>query len=245
MKLDSVIKSVVDKLISESPRSTIGFIGSAARVSEITTSLRDIDLLVIDDSELSFQREVFNVDTVNFDISYISKDDLQSQLSKRSKIWVKAIGDFKAIHQGDVVLSVLETLNKNCDIDVMTTEPLDDKISSCNDIIKFIRFDLTDRLQYMKSKSDDKILYNYLKDNYLRELIEAYFEINGLIIPKLKSQLKELKKESVNLVELVESYYDKCDADNIIVLEKLLDKILDKHGGRLYEFTKGNYPIDR
>lgn len=245
MRIDNVIKSVLDKLIIDSPRSAIGFIGSAARATEITAALRDIDLLVIDSGNRAFQREVFKKDTLSFDISYISTNDLQNQIAKKSRIWVKALEDFKAIHHGDIELSALKNIDEICSIDKMTTESLDDTISICGDLIKFIRFDLTDRFEYMVSKKDDKILYNYLKDNYLKELVEAYFEINGLIIPKLKSQLKELAKRRIDLLVLIESYYDRNHDDNIVVLDDLLDEVLKEHGGRLYEFTKGNYPIDR
>lgn len=245
MKTDNAIKSVIEKLIIQSPGSTIGYIGSAARATEITASLRDIDLLVIERGSGAFQREVFKKDMISFDISYISTKDLEMQLAKRSKIWVNALEDFKAIHYGDIELSALKNTNEVCSIDKMTMSPLDGTITICSDMIKFIRFDLTDRFEYMIRKKDDIILYNYLKDNYLKELIEAYFEINGLIIPKLKSQLKELAKIRKDLVVLVESYYDRNYKDNIVVLDNLLDEVLKEHGGRLYEFAKGNYPIDR
>ncbi|MGB3367110.1 MAG: hypothetical protein WBA54_06460 [Acidaminobacteraceae bacterium] len=238
-KLDNVI----DSLISKDDVLSIGYIGSLAKKFDLS-KCRDVDLLVIVDEDKPFEREIYSLDTLEFDISYISIDEITSQIGKKSVIWVKAIRDYRVIYLKNE--SIKEKIIQNKEI-VSDFYNKYDKISDLQNLnhIKFLRYDISSKLGYMIGKKDDVVLYNHLKNSFVLNLVRLYFEINNMIIPKEKQQIREIKNTDEVLYNMLEVYYCGNSIDDENFLFALTDYVLSKHGGRLYEFKKGYYPVNR
>lgn len=238
-KLDSVINS----LISQDDVLAIGYIGSLAKKFDLS-ECRDVDLLVVVDDDKPFEREIYSLDTLEFDISYISISEIENQIGTRSVIWVKAIKDYRAIYLQNESIKEKITQNKEIVNDFYNKY---DKISDLQNLdhIKFLRYDISNKLEYVIRKKDDVVLYNHLKCSFILDLVRLYFEINNIIIPKAKKQINEIKNIDEVLYKMLEEYYKDNQIDDEKFLFTMTDYVLSKHGGRLYEFEKGYYPVNR
>ena len=232
-ELDSKIKNVIENIKKSNECLSCGFIGSG-----LTQNQRDVDILVIYNSNRSFQREVVDIKGLEFDISYISIFDIENEVEKKSTIWTNALAKYKALFcNSDLLEKKVNNLVKKS---IYLLES--NLYNSCEDNIKFIRFDLTKKFMYLKSVTSDEVLLKYLKNTYIKYLVECYYELNNLIIPKEKSQLKKIMDLDSNLYKLIGDYYSD---ESIEALDKVLDSVLKNFGGKLFEFSKGIYPINR
>lgn len=235
--------SVIDSLISKDEVIALGYIGSLAKKFDLS-ECRDVDLLVILDGEGKFEREIYSMDSLEFDISYIRIDEIENQISKKSVIWVKAINDYKLIYTQNENIRKKITQIKEIVNDFYNKY---DKISDLqnSDHIKFLRYDISNKLEYVLRKKEDRILYSHLRNSFILDLVKLYFEINNMIIPKVKKQVKEIEKIDKVFYKMLEEYYTSNQIDDEKFLFTITDYVLAKHGGRLYEFEKGFYPVDR
>jgi hypothetical protein len=237
------VKDIVDSLVKLENVLTIGYIGSLAKVFDLSRC-RDVDILVILDGKKNFEREIYNLDGLEFDISYITLLELENQISKRSTIWVKAMDDYKIIYSLNENIKEIITQIK----EILST--IDDKCDKISDLqklndIKFLRYDISNKLSYLISKKENKFLFNFLKDAFVLDTIKVYFELKNISLPKVKNQMKEIQKNDMALYELLEKYYMDNQIDVEEILYAITDCVLNEYGGRLYEFEKGYYPVDR
>ena len=243
MNNEDKLNSVIETLKSKEDTLAIGYIGSLAKKKDLS-ECRDVDLLVILAGNKPFEREIYIHDELEFDISYISFPEIEDQIGKKSLIWVKAMRDYFVIYLKNESIGEKITQNKEIVSDFYNKY---DKISDSQNLdhIKFLRYDISSKLDYLMEKKDDVLLYRHLKASFLLDLIKVYFEINNMIIVKEKKQLKEIKTNDEVLYYMLEKCYCGNQIDDGKFLFKLTDYVLGKHGGRLHEFEKGYYPVNR
>lgn len=243
MDSNKKLKELIENLTELDNVLSIGFIGSYSETSDLS-QCRDVDLLVIIDGEGRFQREIYSEDYLEFDISYITIEEIKNQISKRSRIWVKAIKDYS------VILNLNEEISREI---IQIKEKVDEIYNKCDkindlqdfDTIKFLRYDISNKLEYLISKKEDIVVFNNLKDSFILDLISLYFEINNKVIPKVKNQINEIRKSDDLLYKIIENYYTSNLINRETILFEIMDYVLKDYGGRLYKFEKGFYPVDR
>ncbi len=236
------LENLISSLKKEEDVLSIGYIGSLAKKFDLSTC-KDVDLMVILGSDKAFEREIYVLDNLEFDISYISFEEIERQINKKTSIWLKAISDYRVIYyKNQNIIKKIEKIKKNID----DFKNKYDKISDLQNLdhIKFLRYDITSKLECLLSRKSDLIAYNHMKNSFILDLINLYFEINNMIIPKVKKQIGEIRKTDEIFYNMLEEYY-RNQIDDERFLFTITDHVLKGHGGRLYEFEKGYYPVDR
>lgn len=243
----TIAEIVIERLKKEHPESVIGSLGKKSKeaLEKRNPVVRDLDLLVMDSKYAVFHREVFQEEGLEFDISYISEELLRDQLQVKSRIWVDAIKGFSTLYTGDPALSLgITDLKKQ--VKKMEAENPKGILHQTSDAeIRFIRFDLSQKLKDLFHQKEDKVQFNYLKNSYVIALIENYFQLWHRMIPKRKKQLKQLSGEEPELYQMIQDFYEADSEQAYEVLEKMTEYVLKHVGGGLQTFEKDVYPIDR
>lgn len=101
--------NMTDELKKDDSIAAILLIGKTARTEEADfNALNDVDLLVVYESNCSFERQIEQIHGVPFDISYISIFDMITQVEGRSLIWVNMMMGAKVFYAKNEL--VLESL---------------------------------------------------------------------------------------------------------------------------------------
>jgi predicted nucleotidyltransferase len=232
-------QEVFEQLKEEEHLAAILLVGKTAKAKEgAFDHLNDIDLLVVFDNNREFQRQVENIDVVPFDISYISIFDLITQVEERSEIWVNMIMGAKVyFSKNELIFGIIDRVK---DIYLNGTGNLPEEE------IKFIRFNLSNKLNDVMNRQSDVIVSSYLMQRLFDMTMTDYYAIKAIWQPSAKNLFDHLKVIDETLCNLSKEFIYECTAKGkLLVLEKIIDYVLEPIGGRLNTWEKGHYHISR
>ncbi|AFS79112.1 nucleotidyl transferase domain-containing protein [Gottschalkia acidurici 9a] len=238
MKNNLFNKKISEIVEKEKPYGII-LVGSLARMSELEIDkARDIDIFVIVD-KAEFQREVINVEGLEFDISYMPLNLLQLSMTKRISSVICVLAKSKVLYKSNDTLK--EYLDKIKTIYEEGSFTLDDYN------INYTRFKLTQSYLTVKSRREDRVNFEFLSGIFIKELLNSYFKLNKIWIPPDKRMLKSI--EDRKLIDMIEKYYSGNDKDThaedkLDKLESILNHVIEPFGGTLLLWEKGEYPFD-
>jgi hypothetical protein len=87
----------------------------------------------------------------------------------------------------------------------------------------FIKTDLKGKIDRLSQNHKiDKFEYEFLTNMYIKDIIIGYFIINNKWIPKDKSLLKELKKENLELFNLVKNVHNNYKYEDLLNVYKYI-----------------------
>lgn len=192
----------------------------------------DIDIFVIK-KEGEFKREVGLFEGVEFDVSYISLEELKYGLDNRIPSLVTIISKAKKIYGDDEISKLIEYA-----FDIYQKGPK--KLTEYE--VDYKRFVFTDALEQLSKRSEQEefsIMYYCL----MKDIIKFYYKAEHIWMPPDKRLLKFIQDS--NILDIV-GEINKADnrVEKIKLLDKLLSTILEKHGGKLNEWKYGSYPFD-
>lgn len=200
--LYEVYISEINKIINEKNTRCIFLVGSSKNynLEKEMDKINDIDLFVISDINEKQIRDIKNINNIDFDINYFSKDKINEFIENKEYFFLKEMKNPKIIYdkynEGHKVISLCEAKylegpnNISKYEKLKLKEELIIKIESLKDNLKFYKFE-----------------YEFLTNLYLKDIIVGYFTINNKWIPKDKKLLKEIKKEDENLIILIEKLF--------------------------------------
>lgn len=212
-------------------------LGKIASVSEQDfDKLNDIDLLVVYDKNIGYERQVELIDGIPFDISYISIFDLITQIESKSTLWINMIVSSKIYSsKNELIFGIIDRVK---DIYFAGTVKLK------NGDIDLIRFNITQNIITIKNRKDDKVLLKYLLNKLFDTLVEDYYRMNAIWYPSSKYLFDDLEKIDTKLSDLSKKFISLCDEkEKMDVLDEIVDYVLKPFGGFLKTWAKGPYEI--
>lgn len=237
MSYYDVFLKVMDSLKKEEKVAAILLVGKTARVKPNQfNELNDVDLLVVYESNVPFERQVENIDGVPFDISYISIFDLITQVEGRSIIWVNIIMGAQVYHSSnELVFGIIDRVK---DIYLNGTTKLN------KEDIEFARFSLSQKLVDIENRMKDVVLSSYLMQKLFNKAIEDYYALNSMWLPNPKNMFENLEIVDAELCHLAKQFVYECTAKRQLqLLVDIVTHVLEPHGGRLTTWKKGHYHI--
>lgn len=237
MSFYSVFKDVTNNISSQSNVCAILLIGKTGSSTESNfEKLNDVDLLIVYDQNVPFERQVEDIDNVPFDISYISIYDLITQIEAKSPLWINMIVGSKIFYtKNELIFGIVDRVK---DIYYSGTAKLR------KDEVELIRFNLTQKYNDIAKRLGDTTLSNYLMIKLFDTVIENYYRINCIWYPRTKYLFENLEARDELLWELSEKFIFECVSETkIILLKKLLVHVLEPFGGLLNTWAKGPYEI--
>ena len=234
-----VLEEMVEEIKKDEHVVSILTIGKTAKVKDFNfNDLNDVDLLIVYDSNRPFERQVEFIKGVPFDISYISIFDLITQVEGRSTIWVNMmIGSQIYYSKNELVFGIIDRVK---DIYLNGTIQLD------QEDVDFIRFTLSQKLNDIKNRMQDPTISKYLMQLLFQQLLEDYYALNEIWFPNPKNVIDKLAIASEPLWNLSKSFLNTSSLEEqLIIIEKMLQWILEPFGGMLNEWKKGHYYISK
>jgi len=226
-----------EELKNEDSVVAILLIGKTARAEkEKFNHLNDIDLLVVYENNRSFEREIENIDGIPFDISYISIFDMITQVEDRSLIWVNMMMGAKIFFaQNELIFGIIDRVK---DIYLNGTGEI-----KAEDL-KFIRFNLSQKLIDIENRIHDVVLSSFLMQRLFMQVLEDYYTLNEIWQPHPKNTFENLDVVDPKLCHLAKTFVYECTAKRQFeLLAEMVTYVLEPFGGRLMTWEKGPYNI--
>lgn len=157
--------------------------------------VNDFDIFVIV-SNLDGQRRIIkNIDGIEFDINYFSKEKVKNLINSKELFFIKELSDPKVLYDktkesNEIIAICKEKLKEGPNI-------LD------HEEICFLKYQIKSNIDRLISNNIDTFEYEFLTNLYLKDIIVGYFSINGKWIPKDKKLFDALKIENMTLFMLV------------------------------------------
>ena len=228
---------VVENIKEQSNVSAVLLIGKTGSTIESEfNNLSDVDLLVVYDSNIVFERQVEEIDGVPFDISYISIYDLITQIEAKSPLWINiTIGSKIYYSKNELIFGIIDRVK---DIYFSGTAKLKEED------IHFIRFSLTQKYADVSKRMKDVILSSYLMLKLFDRVIEDYYKLNSIWYPREKYLFDDLEATDKELCRLSKDFIYECTAKRkLILLKEILERVLEPFGGLSHTWAKGPYEI--
>ncbi|WP_425446699.1 hypothetical protein [Dethiothermospora halolimnae] len=236
MNILKIYKDKIEEIKSNTSALSIILVGSAVNTrDEDFDKLKDIDMFIITNDN-SFQREVVNIDNIEFDISYMPKNLLKIGIEEKWPFLINALSKYKIIYNKiddmELLLEKISYIYKKGP-DSMDRQEVD-----------YIRFNLFQKFEDMMVRREDEVNFQFLVHSLLNDILIAYLKINNIWIPKDKKILAVIKKNDNDLYNMCKNFILEYKQDRkIILLDKILSYVLMPVGGRLKYWEKGNFPL--
>lgn len=234
---DKIFYKKIEKIVEKESPYGILLIGSLSRMDELDfESVRDVDLFVIREKEV-FEREVIDIDGLEFDISYLPLTKLIQAVEDQVSSIISVLAKSKILYS-----SKKDALKSHLKVIKSIYEQGPNQLSDLD--IDYERFKLTQNYLTLKSRVEDSLNFNFLKGVFIKDLVHTYFKLNNMWMPPDKRALKSIKDR--NLIALLEVHLNNNsdNLDQIEALEKTVDYVLEAFGGRLNFWKRDKYPFD-
>ncbi len=213
-------------------------IGAGARAGEDELQhLNDLDFLVITAKSHSYEREVYEIENVKFDLSYISLDLLKAGLKEKWPWLLSALAHYKIIFKrGDELDDILKNAARIYSLGPRALEKTE---------IRCLRFSLYQSWVDLMNRRCDPINSAFLANNLFKEVLVSYFKLNNIWVPKDKKVLDSISKTDQELFQLCTSFLAEQALDRkIAILEDILTYVLKPFGGILEHWERGEFPLN-
>lgn len=234
-----ILQRIIGNIVEKEDPYGILLVGSLSRMKVLEVEkARDIDLFIITKGE-DFQRQVENIEGLEFDISYLPIGLLKKSIEERLSSIICVLSKSKILYK-----SKNNTLNSSLKMIESIYEEGPQKLTIKD--IDYQRFKLTQSYLTLKSRRKDRLNFNFLKGAFISELVTCYFLLNNIWMPPNKRMLKSI--EDKKLKSLIDENISCTNADDIEENQKCLERtfnhVLEPFGGRLDFWEKDNFPFD-
>ncbi|MFZ5945578.1 MAG: hypothetical protein ACOYVD_15900, partial [Bacillota bacterium] len=196
--MKDILQKQILQIKSIYPVSAVILVGSVVDVwqgEKDNTKLNDIDLFILTNRIGVFEREIKEEQGFKWDISYIPINVLTKGLEEKWSFLVCSLVKGQVIECCNA--NILELLEKA----KLIFEQGPKELSPVE--IRYIRFNLYDRLQDIQNRKNDEVAAKFLVYALLKDVLIEYFRLNNRWLPKDKKFLGMLKEEDKDL-------YRKC-----------------------------------
>lgn len=188
---------VIENLKKNRNVNSIIHVGSSKeKIYEKNCNINDIDLfIIVENQEQNQIRKIEKINNVEFDFNYISIEGCYRFIESKTYFFLN-IKDGKLLYDkndlGKGILSLCEEKYKEGP----------NKIS--NEEKRFLASELLSDIEKLKNKDEyETFEYEFLFYTYLNKVINMYYFINDIWIPKDKKLLKSLKIQDPTLYKLI------------------------------------------
>jgi hypothetical protein len=189
----------IDKIIKDENTESIFLVGSSKEINldRENIELNDIDIFVFVEKGNMQIREIKNIDGIEFDINYFSKEGIKKLIDSKEYFFLKEMSQPKIIY---------DKTEKNIDIVNLCKGKFKEGPKELSQEEKcYIKNDIKSKIDRLKNKDEiEGFEYEFLTNLYLKDLIVGYFSINNKWVPKDKNLFKELKVENLELFNLIQ-----------------------------------------
>ncbi len=192
----------------------------------------DIDLFAVTE-EKEFERSVDSFSGVEFDISFITKEQLKKAAENETHSLISMLSDCEVLEADEETEKLLEEIRR---VYEKGPEPIDKYFTD------YKRFVFTSCLRTIK-KRRDRIEFDILFNSLVAELLKFHYLSSGKWIPPEKNLLKFIEDSNI-LYILKEIYTDKEKSEKIRLIEELFYAIMSDYGGKLDIWNEGRFPFD-
>ncbi|RBP37045.1 hypothetical protein [Garciella nitratireducens] len=237
MDIIELFNKKIEKILLQHNPLCILLIGKAAKIEKKDwKQLKDIDLFVIVDKNLDFEREVCKWEEVDFDISYLSLETLKKGIVKKWPFFIHSLHHYKIIYNKRKEIE--NFLDEIQHIYLRGPKPL--QLQE----IHYIRFQLSQAYEDIIARKNDPLICLFLMNNLFKDLLVSYFKLNHLWIPKDKKMLTELQRKNPKLYHLSQEFLKQ---ETLIqkqdILLEILHNVLKPFGGKKKYWKKGKFPL--
>lgn len=215
--IKKIYEKEIEKIINNKENKVIFLVGSSKNIdlNDKCCIVNDIDLFIISNQEENQIRELKNINNIEFDINYFSKEYANQLIQDKEYFFINELKDAKVIYDCDQLSKelIMQSLKKYEE----GPECTDSYINSIIIYENIIR--LKNKEKYRKSE------YEFLTNIYLKDIIREYFNINKKWIPKDKKIFKYLNENDKYLLDLLEKVYENYDYNRI---EDLYNYVFNK-----------------
>lgn len=188
----------IEKIKRDSTTQCIFLVGSSKdlNLDDEGIKVNDIDLFVLCD-QIEYQvRENKEIQGLEFDISYFSKDGMNKFIASKEYFFLNEMKNAKVVYdKTEVANGIIYTCKEKY-------KKGPNKLS--NEEKKTIKDDIYSKVSRLKDREKfNKFEYEFLTNLYLRDIIVAYFSINDKWIPKDKKLVKQLEVEDKDIFNLL------------------------------------------
>ncbi|KNF09203.1 nucleotidyl transferase domain-containing protein [Gottschalkia purinilytica] len=232
---NEIFKRKIDDIVKKENPYGILLVGSASKQEKIDfENITDLDIFVILKNG-EFEREVVNIEDIDYDVSYISIESLEFCIKNKISSVINVLANGKVIYKsGDTIDNILYQIKEL--YKAKPDKPLDYEKD-------YIRFKLTQQYFTVLNRKDDEINFEFLANIFIKDMIISYLKLNQRWILPDKKLLKEIKDDT--LENIIKSYYKTNNINNKIQsLKMALEYIIEPFGGKLNYWKKGIYPFD-
>lgn len=209
-KIYTIYNQELEKIIKNSNTISVFLVGSSKNTNFNTPnlSINDIDIFVFVNQGEDQVRIIKEVDGIEFDINYFSRNGFKNLIDKKKYFFLKEMKDAVVVYDKHSTGANIITLCKR--------KYLEGPNKLSDDEKKFIKVDINSKISRLKNKEEyDDFDYNFLCNIYLKDLLIAYFSVNDNWIPKDKKLLKTIKQEDKILYSLLLRYYNDVNYENL------------------------------
>lgn len=194
-----IYKNEINRIIKDENTESVFLVGSSKQISldKENVKLNDIDIFVFIEKGNMQIREIKNIDGIEFDINYFSKEGVKKLIDSKEYFFLKEMSQPKIIY---------DKTKKNIDIINLCKEKFKEGPKKLSQEEKYyIKSDIKSKIDRLKNKDEiEEFEYEFLANLYLKDIIVGYFSINNKWVPKDKNLFKELKIENLELFNLMQ-----------------------------------------
>lgn len=201
----------VEKIINNNDTISIFLVGSSKNIDLDSTDIEinDIDIFVFVKQGENQVRIIKNIDGVEFDINYFSRNELKKLVDNKEYFFLKEMKDAKVIYDKN------NTANKI--INLCKQKYLEGPKKLSQEEKHFMKIDIGSKLSRLENKEKfDEFEYDFLTKIYLKDIIVGYFSINDKWVPKDKNLLKLLRIENIDLFNLIKESNEMCNYEDLL-----------------------------
>jgi hypothetical protein len=195
-----IYKNEINKIIKDENTESVFLVGSSKEISldKENVKLNDIDIFVFVEKGNMQIREIKNIDGIEFDINYFSKEGVKKLIDSKEYFFLKEMSQPKIIY---------DKTKKNIDIINLCKVKFKEGPKKLSQEEKcYIKSDIKSKIDRLKNKDEiEEFEYEFLANLYLKDIIVGYFSINNKWIPKDKNLFKELRVENLELFNLIQN----------------------------------------
>lgn len=212
----------IEKIIKNENVKSIFLVGSAKDLDlkKEINKVNDIDIFIfIEDDNIQI-REIKNIDGIEFDINYFSQFGFEKMIDDKEYFFLKEMSNPKVIYDRVGNSHNIINLCKNKFIEGPNNLSQEEK--------SFIKSEAKSKIDRLKYKDKLEIYeYEFLTNIYLKDIIIGYFIINKKWIPKDKKLMKSLKKDNLELFNLVQTVQKNYKYEELITVYEYIFKDIE------------------
>lgn len=237
MDVSNVLDKEMNKFVNNKSICGVLLVGALAKTNiSNVNKLRDIDIFVVTNSINKFEREVVIKEGIEFDISYISLDLLQKGLEEMWPFLMNSLFNYKLVYSTEPQIEKLLSKIQN----IKVTGPKELK----EEEIKYVRFTLYQLYKDIITRKFEEMNVIFLTYNLFNQILDSFFKLNKLWIPKDKKKLNIIKEEDKELYSLCIKFIREENIDKKIrALYEVLNYVLIPFGGILEYWEKSSFPL--